>query len=217
MSRNGVPSYGDWPLALVYTLIFAIVAFWFYRPKTGRDWWTFGAFTGFLAVLFAEMYGFPLTIYLLSGWPGTPSLHLESVPHEVGHVLEIMFDWRANPPFGLFQIASTALIVGGFILLASAWSVRHRAHQRRELARTGVYARLRHPEYTALVLIMIGFLLQWPTLITLVMFPILLFIYVHLARREEQDALARFGEPYRRYQTETPAFFPRIAPRAADA
>lgn len=217
MSRDAVPSYGDWSLAVIYTLIFAIVAFCFYRPKTGRDWWTFGAFTAFLAALFTEMYGFPLTIYLLSGWPGPRLPLLESLPHEVGHVLEMMFDWRANPPFGLFQIASTVLIVGGFILLASAWSVRHRAHQRRELARTGVYARLRHPEYAAFVLIMIGFLLQWPTLITLAMFPILVFVYVHLARREEQEALARFGEPYRRYQATTPAFFPRIAPRAADA
>jgi methanethiol S-methyltransferase len=217
MSRNAVPSYGDWSLAVIYTLIFAVVAFWFYRPKTGRDWWTFGAFTAFLAALFAEMYGFPLTIYLLAGWPGPRLPLLESLPHEVGHVLEMMFDWRANPPFGLFQIASTVLIVGGFILLASAWSVRHKAHQRRELARTGVYARLRHPEYAAFVLIMIGFLLQWPTLITLAMFPLLVFVYVRLARGEEQEALARFGEPYRRYQAETPAFFPRIAPLAADA
>lgn len=217
MSRNAVPSYGDWSLAVIYTLVFAVVAFCLYRPKTGRDWWTFGVFTAFLAALFAEMYGFPLTIYLLSGWPGTRFLHLESLPHEVGHVLEMMFDWRANPPFGLFQLASTVLILGGFILLASAWSVRHKAHQRRELARTGVYARLRHPEYAAFVLIMIGFLLQWPTLITLAMFSILVFVYAHLARREEQEALARFGESYRRYQAETPAFFPRIGPVAADA
>ena len=188
MNRDAVPSYGDWSLAVVYTLIFAIVALCFYRPKTGRDWWAFGAFTAFLAALFAEMYGFTLTTYLLSGWPGTRFLHVESLSHEVGHVLEMMFDWRSNPPFGAFQIASTVLILGGFILLAAAWSARHKSHQRRELPRTGVYARLRHPEYAALVLIMIGFLLQWPTLITLAMFPILVLIYVHLARGEEQEA-----------------------------
>ena len=129
----------------------------------------------------------------------------------------MMFDWRANPPFGIFQIASTVLIVGGFILLAAAWSVRHKAQQRGELAKTGVYARLRHPEYAAFVVIMIGFLLQWPTLITLAMFPILLILYVRLARSEEHEALKRFGESYRRYQAETPAFFPRIAPQAVDA
>ena len=211
MIPRTVPSYGDWSLAVIYTLVFAMLAFLFYRPKTRRDWQAFGAFAAFLAALFAEMFGFPLTIYLLSGWGGPKFLHIESVSHEVGHVLDMMFDWRANPPFGIFQIASTVLILGGFVLLASAWSALHKAHQRRELARTGVYARIRHPEYAAFVLIMTGFLLQWPTLITLVMFPLLVFFYVRRARREEQEALERFGESYRRYQAETPAFFPRIA------
>jgi methanethiol S-methyltransferase len=214
---GNVPSYGDWSLAVIYTLVFAILAFLFYRPKTGRDWCAFGAFTAFLTALFIEMYVFPLTIYLLSGWPGTGFLHVESLSHEFGRVLEMMFDWRANPPFGLFQIASTVLILGGFLLLASAWFVLHKAQQRRELARTGVYSHIRHPEYAAFVLIMSGFLLQWPTLITLAMFPILVFVYVRLARREEQEALARFGEPYRRYQAATPAFVPRIFPLTMNA
>ena len=216
MIFGNVPSYGDWSLAVIYTLVFAILAFLFYRPKTGRDWRAFGAFTAFLAALFIEMYVFPLTIYLLSGWPGTRFLHVESLSHEFGRVLEMMFDWRANPPLGLFQIASTVLILVGFLLLASAWFVLHKAQQRRELARTGVYARVRHPEYTAFVLIMSGFLLQWPTLITLAMFPILVFVYVRLARREEQEALARFGD-YRRYQAATPAFVPRIFPPTMNA
>lgn len=217
MMFGDVPSYGDWSLAVIYTLVFALIALFFYRPASSRDWRAFGAFTAFLAALFIEMYVFPLTIYLLAGWPGTRFLHLQSLPHEFGRVLEMMFDWRANPPLGLFQIASTVLILAGFLLLASAWSVLHKAQQRRELARAGVYAHIRHPEYAAFVLIMSGFLLQWPTLITLAMFPILVFVYVRIARREEQDALAQFGEPYRRYQAATPAFVPRIFPRAMNA
>ena len=160
---------------------------------------------------------FPLTIYLLSGWPGTRLLHVESFSHEFGQLLEMMFYWRANPPLGFFQIASTVFILGGFLLLASAWFVLHKAQQRREVARTGVYAHVRHPEYVAFVLIMGGFLLQWPTLITLAMFPVVVFVYVRLARREEQEALAQFGEAYRRYLAATPAFVPRIGPRAVDA
>lgn len=217
MMFGDVPSYGDWSLAVIYTLVFALMALFFYRPQSSRDWRAFGAFTAFLAALFIEMYVFPLTIYLLAGWPGTRFLHLESLPLEFGGVLEMMFDWRANPPLGLFQIASTVLILAGFLLLASAWSVLHKAQRRRELARAGVYAHIRHPEYAAFVLIMSGFLLQWPTLITLAMFPILVFVYVRLARREEQDALAQFGELYRRYQAATPAFVPRIFPRAMNA
>jgi protein-S-isoprenylcysteine O-methyltransferase Ste14 len=217
MSRDAVPSYGEWSLAVAYTLIVATIAFFFYRPKTSRDWWTFGGFSAFLAALFTEMFGFPLTIYLLSGWPGPRLPLIESVPHEVGQLLGMMFDWRANPPFGFFQFASTVLIVGGFILLVAAWSVRHKAQQRGELAKTGVYSRLRHPEYAAFILTMIGFLLQWPTLITLTMFPILLVLYVRFARAEEHEALKRFGESYRRYQAQTPAFFPRIASLAVNA
>jgi len=213
MIHGTVPSYGDWSLAVTYTLVFATLAFCFYRPKTGRDWLAFGAFTAFLVALFIEMYVFPLTIYLLSGWPGTRLLHVESFSHEFGQVLEMMFDWRANPPLGLFQIGSTVFILGGFLLLASAWFGLHKAQQRREVARTGVYAHVRHPEYVAFVLIMGGFLLQWPTLITLAMFPVLVFLYVRLARREEQEALARFGESYRRYQAATPAFVPRFFQR----
>ena len=217
MIHSTVPSYGDWTLAVIYTLVFAILAFCFYRPKTGRDWLAFGSFTAFLAALFIEMFVFPLTIYLLSGWPGTKLLHVESFSHEFGHVLEMMFDWRANPPLGLFQIASTAFILGGFVLLASAWFVLHKAQQRREVARTGVYAYVRHPEYVAFALIMGGFLLRWPTLITLAMFPVLIFVYVRLARREEQEALARFGESYRRYQAATAAFVPRFFQRPTNA
>ncbi len=62
----------------------------------------------------------------------------------------------------------------------------------------------------SLVFIMFGFLLQWPTLVTLVMFPILVFMYAQLARREEQEVHAQFGDEYRRYMGRTPAFFPRF-------
>ncbi len=212
-----VPSYGDWSLAVIYTLVFALIALFFHRPESTRDWRAFVAFTTFLAALFIEMYVFPLTIYLLSGWTGSRFLRVESLPHDVGHVLEMMFDWRANPPLGVFQIASTVLILGGFLLLVSAWSVLHKAQQLRQLARTGVYAHIRHPEYVAFVLVMSGFLLRWPTLITLAMFPILVFMYVRLARREEQEALAEFGDAYQRYLDATPAFVPRVFPRAMKA
>ena len=217
MIFGNVPSYGDWSLAVIYTLVFALIALFFYRPESAGDWRAFVAFTAFLAALFIEMYVFPLTIYLLSGWPGSRFLHVESLPHDVGHVLEMMFDWRANPPLGVFQIASTVLILGGNLLLVAAWSVLHKAQQRRQLARTGVYAHIRHPEYVAFVLVMSGFLLRWPTLITLAMFPVLVFVYVRLARREEQEALAQFGEAYRRYLAATPAFVPRLFQRPTNA
>ena len=102
------------------------------------------------------------------------------------------------------------MIFGGFILLSAAWPVLSRAQRNNSLATTGPYARIRHPQYVAFIVIMIGFLLQWPTLITLVMFPILIAMYVRLARREEREALVQFGEAYARYVAVTPAFVPRL-------
>lgn len=102
------------------------------------------------------------------------------------------------------------MIFAGFIVLAAAWKVLYDAQKTHTLATTGPYARARHPQYGGFVLIMLGFLLQWPTIPTLVMFPILIYMYVRLARREEQEVLAEFGEKYRRYMNSTPAFFPRF-------
>jgi protein-S-isoprenylcysteine O-methyltransferase Ste14 len=88
--------------------------------------------------------------------------------------------------------------------------VLYEAQRTHRLATTGASAYVRHPQYVGFMLIMLGFLLQWPTLPTLVMFPILVAMYVRLARREERAALAPFGEAYARYAANTPAFFPRV-------
>jgi protein-S-isoprenylcysteine O-methyltransferase Ste14 len=94
--------------------------------------------------------------------------------------------------------------------LASAWPVLLRAQRESRLATTGPYARVRHPQYAGFVLIMLGFLLQWPTLPTLGMFPMLVWMYARLARREEREAITRFGDAYARYAAATPAFLPRL-------
>jgi protein-S-isoprenylcysteine O-methyltransferase Ste14 len=114
------------------------------------------------------------------------------------------------------HLLSSILIAGGFILLASAWRVLFEAQRTHHLALAGPYARLRHPQYVAFVLILLGFLLQWPTLLTMAMFPILVAMYVRLARREEAEVLAEFGATYRRYMARTPAFIPRFGGPAAE-
>jgi protein-S-isoprenylcysteine O-methyltransferase Ste14 len=187
----------------------------FARPHSQRDWRSFGAFSAFLVAVFTEMYGFPLTIYLRSGWLASRYPGVDFLSHDAGHLLEVIFGWRTNPHFGPFHIASTVLIFGGFILLASTWKVLHAAQRENRLATTGPYARVRHPQYAGFVLIMTGFLLQWPTLVTLVMYPILVFMYARLALREEREARAQFGVDYERYAAHTPRLFPRLGATAA--
>ncbi len=208
--NDATPAYGLWSLVIINSLVFIIFAFSFTKPKTPRDWRSFGAFSAFLIALFTEMYGFPLTIYLLFPWLSKQFPDINFLSHDAGHLLEVIFGWRSNPHFGPFHMLSSILIFGGFIMLSSAWKVLYQAQSQHKLATTELYARMRHPQYVGFVLIMIGFLLQWPTLITLVMFPILVYMYIRLARREEQDAIAEFGEEYRHYAAKTPAFWPKF-------
>jgi protein-S-isoprenylcysteine O-methyltransferase Ste14 len=207
-------AYGLWSLVIINSLVFIIFAFSFAKPQSPRDWRSFGAFSAFLVALFTEMYGFPLTIYLLSGWLTSRFPGMDFLAHDSGHLLEVMFGWRGNPHFGPFHLLSSIFIAGGFILLASAWNVLYQAQRARRLATTGPYAYVRHPQYVGFVSIMLGFLLQWPTLVTLIMFPILVYMYAWLAHREEQEVIAEFGEEYRRYMRATPAFIPRIRANA---
>jgi len=211
MSHSDVPAYGLWSLVIINSLIFIIFAFSFAKPQNPRDWRSFGAFSAFLIALFTEMYGFPLTIYVLSGWLSTRFPEVDFLSHDAGHLLEVMFGWRGNPHFGPFHILSSILIAAGFWLLASAWKILYQAQRSRHLATTGAYARMRHPQYVGFVTIMFGFLLQWPTILTLGMFPVLVFMYAYLARTEEADMLGQFGDEYARYAARTPRFIPNFA------
>ena len=120
----------------------------------------------------------------------------------------MLLGWRGNPHFGPFHIASFVLIGGGFILIARGWDVLYAAQQRHELATAGIYARLRHPQYLGFILVMTGFLVQWPTLLTLAMYPVLVIMYLRLAKEEEREAVHEFGSRYLDYQASVPGFIP---------
>jgi protein-S-isoprenylcysteine O-methyltransferase Ste14 len=203
------PAYGLWSLVVINSLVFIIFAFSFSKPRTARDWRSFSAFSGFVVALFVEMYGFPLTIYLLSGWLVNRYPGVDLFSHDAGHLWNTLLGWKVNPHFDPLHILSNVLILCGFILLSAAWKVLYEAQRTKTLATTGPYAYVRHPQYDGFILIMLGFLLQWPTLVTLIMFPILVTMYVRLARREEREVLSEFGDEYRRYANRTPAFLPR--------
>ena len=207
---HDTPAYGLWSLVIINSAIFILFAYSFFKPRSGRDWRSFGAFSAFLVALFTEMYGFPPTIYLLSGWLQSRYPNVNWFSHDAGHLLEMMFGWRANPHAGPFHLASFVFIGGGFILISVGWNALYQAQQRHTLATTDIYAHVRHPQYVGFILVMFGFLLQWPTILTLAMFPVLVFMYVRLARLEEREAVAEFGPAYARYMHEVPGFIPRL-------
>lgn len=204
------PAYGHWQLVVVNSLIVLVFAFSFFKPRSRRDWRTFGTFAAFIVALFTEMYGFPLTVFLLSGWLTRRFPDIDWFSHDASHLLQTLLGWSGDAHFGPLHIVSNLFIIGGLILLGAAWRVLYNSQRQGTLASTGPYTVIRHPQYVAFVLIMFGFLIQWPTLPTVVMFPILVWVYVRLAKREEKEALQFLGETYARYASQTPRFLPRF-------
>lgn len=200
--------YGNWLLVLFNIVLFLYFIKSAFKPRTKTDWRTYKIFGAFIVALFAEMYGFPLTIYLLTSFFGN-RFGLDFT-HNNGHILNTLLGLKGDPHFNILHIASYTLIIGGLILLGKAWEVLYKAQTQQQLAITNVYKYIRHPQYLAFILIILGFLVQWPTLITLLMAPILIVRYIRLAKSEEQEMLKRFGNAYALYKKETPGYVPSI-------
>lgn len=202
------PAYGLWLLVLINSAFFIFFAASFSGFRIKRDWRSLGPYSAFIVAFFTEMYGFPFTIYLLSGWLSERYPGIDLLSHDAGHLWTTLLGLKGNPHWSVFHILSFVFIAGGFILLSAAWHRLYQAQKSGTLATKGPYAYVRHPQYGAFVIIMFGFLLQWPTLPTLIMFPILVFVYARLARREEREMVARFGAVYENYRRSVPAFIP---------
>lgn len=201
--------YGLWGLAIVNAALFIGFAFSFLHPGSRRDWKVMGGFSAFMVALFAEMYGFPLTIYLLTGVLGD-KIGVD-LTHNGGHLWADLIGWKGDPHLSPFHLVSYAFIGGGFWVTAVAWRHLLAAVKAGRLATTGPYERVRHPQYAGFLAVMVGFLLQWPTLPSLVMFPVLVVVYRRLAASEDRGVRAVFGEVWDRYAAVTPRFVPHLS------
>lgn len=209
--HENTPAYGLWGLVILNSVIFIAFAFTFFKPNTKRDWRVFSTYSAFIVALFVEMYGIPLTIYFLSGWLQSRYPKLNLLSHDAGHLWWTLTGQKGDPHVGFFHILSFLFLGGGFLLLSKAWRVLYEAQRQHRLADTGPYAVIRHPQYVGFVSIMLGFLLQWPTILTLLMFPVLLVMYARLARSEEKDSEQAFGQAWHDYAARVPAFIPRLS------
>ncbi len=194
--------YGNWFLVIISIVIFLVFLKSAFKPRSKTDWRTYQTFSAFIVALFAEMYGFPLTIYLLTSWFGNKFFNID-FSHDSGHVLNKLLNISGDPHFNYLHLISNGLIIGGLVLIATAWEVLYKAQKENILATTGVYKYVRHPQYIGFILIIIGFLLQWPTLITLLMAPILIIRYFILAKQEEKEMEDKFSKTYLDYKKRT--------------
>lgn len=198
-------AYGMWVIVAFNVGLFLFFILSFIKPKQHVEWRSMSVVAAFLVALFTEMYGFPLTIYLLSGWLGEAYPVLEPFSHKHGHLWVVVFGGSTIAWLIVMGI-SLLFLIAGYTLMSKGWRQIHGAHGK--LVTDGIYKFVRHPQYTGLFLIIIGFLIQWPTLLTVVMAPVLIYAYIHLSRHEEQRAIKEFHTQYTEYAEHTPMFFP---------
>jgi protein-S-isoprenylcysteine O-methyltransferase Ste14 len=206
---NEAYAYGMWPVALVSIGIFVFFVLSYLNPKKRREWQSMGAYSAFVVALFTEMYGFPLTIYILTSILGSRYPVIDPFTHINGH-LWVALAGGSMSVWVLVMLVSNITMFGGLMILGKAWKQIHRGNG--ELVTSGLYGWVRHPQYFGLFLITVGMFIQWPTIVTAAMWPVLMFMYYRLALREEREMEASFGERYAAYKREVPMLLPWLGP-----
>ena len=195
---------GIWSLALIMVVLVSWVLYKYLAPKTWREWGSAGVVQAFIIALYAEMYGFPLSIYLLARFGGLDRTNL-----------------NANLWSSLLGLGETGMMIAmvlGYILVfigiglfINGWRQIHKAKSEQLLVNDGLYALARHPQYTGLFIALFGEgIVHWPTLFSVALFPIIIFVYYRLAKREEQQQIVKLGNAYKEYQNHIPMFIPRF-------
>ncbi|MFQ5684812.1 MAG: methyltransferase family protein [Candidatus Binatia bacterium] len=202
--ENSIPIGDTWGLAVVMVVVVSWILYRYLAPKTWREWSRAGLVQAFIIALYAEMYGFPLTIYLLSGWLG---LDIPWV-HESGHLWAAVFGWGALGAM-IEMLGGYTLVFSGISVLVEGWREVYVATKEGRLATDKLYSVVRHPQYTGIFLAVFGQLIHWPTIPTLVLFPVIAWAYYRLSLREEQKMIRQFGSSYEIYRKNVPMLFPK--------
>ncbi|MFQ5968709.1 MAG: methyltransferase family protein [Acidimicrobiia bacterium] len=195
---------GYWELSAIMVVIASWLVYRYVAPRGWREWSRAGLIQAFIIALYAEMYGFPLTIYLLSGFLGLDIPWL----HTSGHLWATLFGWGDLGAM-VEMIVGYGFVFFGISLLVEGWREVYQARKEERLATGGLYGVIRHPQYTGIFLAVFGQLIHWPTIPTLALFPVIVWAYYRLATKEEARMIERFSAEYLAYRQQVPMFLPR--------
>lgn len=203
--NEAVAHTGVWGFTAIMIVVASWVLYRYLAPRSWREWASAGLVQAFIIALYAEMYGFPLTIYLMVRFFGLDGANLNA---------SLWSTALGMGEFGMMiaMVLGYALLFVGIGLFIQGWRELYRARQQSRLVTDGLYALVRHPQYTGLFLGLFGEgVVHWPTIFSVALFPVIVLAYYLLARSEEKKVLAQFGDEYRAYQQRVPMFVPRLS------